>query len=65
MRMRVLLSSMIKSVEELGGRFVRLDDNFIYFDIPRGSLLGDESRITGVICAFKETFNIDVIIHYS
>lgn len=57
MNKKLLLYSMIIGMENMGAKYVKLDDTHIYFDIPKDSELNDE-QLKRSKDAFTQMFNL-------
>lgn len=54
----ILLKGTILGMENMGAKFVKMDDQFVFFDIPKGSEIDDKEKLKIVKQPFKELFGI-------
>ena len=54
----ILLKGNILGVENMGAKFITVDDYFVYFDIPKGSEIDDDEKLKIVKKLFKESFEL-------
>lgn len=52
------LKGMISGMEEMGAKFIKSDDFYLFFDITKGSEIDDDEKLKKAKIAFTEMFGI-------
>lgn len=61
----ILLRGNILGMEKMGAKFVKMDDEFVFFDIPKGSEIDDTEKLKTMKRLFKESFDLGLKVRKS
>jgi hypothetical protein len=54
----ILLKGTILGMEKMGAKLVKINDHFVFFDIPKGSEIDDNEKLKIMKRLFKESFHL-------
>lgn len=57
-----ILSGMIIAMENMGAKFIKMDDSYVYFDIKKDSEIDDKEHINRAKNAFNKMFGVELKI---
>lgn len=61
----ILLKGNILGMEKMGAKFVKMDDEFVFFDIPKDSEIDDTEKLKTMKRLFKESFDLGLKVRKS